>query len=175
MNNKLKNIPSIITFLNKDEIIKNTLSQKKAVIIGGQSINAQIGGVFARPTNDYDAVAKNPQQVAVAVKNKLNKTSGSDDYYVQPSVFHPVTKKVYWEGWDGQKRTSDDVAILDVSPLKKGLKTTKVGGLTYVSLSETIKDKERALRDKQYEFRHKKDKGDIDRIKLSEQIRGAWL
>jgi hypothetical protein len=63
-----------------------------------------------------------------------------------------------------RKGTKDDVGIADFSRMKP-VKSSSIGRVRYVKLSEIKKDKRKSLKDPQFKFRHKKDREDLERMK----------
>lgn len=158
-----------LEFVNQGNIKNALLNQTKKegnVIYGAQSIRKQIG-IFGRGTFDYDILAKKPKQSANKTEKIFDKITRGDNYYVKPAQ-HPGTYKVMNKGWDSKKGTEDDVGVVDYTQMPKPIPRTKtINGVRYRVISEERKAKLKALRDKAYAFRHKKDKEDYDRIKLA--------
>lgn len=144
-------------------IIKGMAKKRKQIIYGARSIEAQ-NKLFARDTKDWDVFDKNPKKVAKMVENILDKRAKTDYYYVQEAI-HKGTWKVKGRGNDFRKGTKDDESIADYSKLEKNTPFVTIGGIRYRTLKEEIKAKKKAIADPEFEFRHKKDKDDLQRIK----------
>lgn len=151
------------TRYDRGRIIKNQARKRKEIIYGAQAVKAQIG-IAGRETEDYDILSKTPKKSAIDIKNKLNKSAQQKVYYYTPSKFHKGTHKVYHIGNDMKKGTQDDVGVVDYSKLEKKPRTVIINGVRYVHTSETVKDKKKSLSDKNYAFRHQKDREDLNRI-----------
>lgn len=160
---------SVFNFLNRGNIIRRQVRNNNSIIFGGQAIKKHIG-FMARPTHDYDILSKAPKKSARLLERTLDNQKYVDKFYVRPAL-HPGTTKVMHVGYDGIKRTKDDITIADFSKPRKGFKTKLFGGIRYATLSEIKKDKRRSLRTKKFVFRHKKDKEDLNRIKIAEGMK----
>jgi len=157
------------TWMRKDEIILKQVKKNKSIVYGGQAIMAQIPDMFARPTADWDILSKKPKKSARQLEKTLDKNAGGNFYYTTPSKFHKGTWKVYNVGSDNKKGTKDDIGVADFTKMKK-LRTIQIRGVKYAHASEIMKDKRASLKDKQFEFRHAKDKDDLERIKLTRKL-----
>ena len=159
---------------NRGRTIRKQVRRERSIIYGAQAIKTQLG-LLARPTKDYDIFSRTPKKSARNLQRTLDLNSGGDNYYATPSKFHKGTHKVYHIGKDMRKGTRDDIGVADFTktPIPRP-KTKQINGIHYVRLSETIKDKKKALRDKQYEFRHKKDRQDLNIIQSSRRFK-KWM
>lgn len=153
-----------------DKIILNHTKKKKNIIYGAQSVKKQLG-LIGRQTNDYDIYSKQPKKDSIEVTNKLNRVSQTKIYYNILSKHHKGTYKIYYVGLDGIPYTKDDKGIIDYTEMKKGVKYVIINGVRYSLLKNTIKDKKIALADKQYAFRHEKDRADLNRIQNYQKIK----
>ena len=150
--------------------IENTvLSQakkEKNIVYGGRSIKKQIG-LFGRYTEDWDLFATKPKSSALKTEKKLDSHWGSDHYYTKPAT-HPGTWKVMSKGKDGRKKTKDDYGVADYSRMPRPKpKFVMINGVRYRKLSQEKKAKYKSLKDKEMKFRHQKDRGDVERIKVA--------
>ena len=97
----------------------------------------------------------------------LDKTYGSNHYYAKPAL-HPGTWKVMSKGIDGRKGTKDDVGIIDYTKIPRPRpRFVVINGVRFRRISQEKKAKYKALKDKTEKFRHKKDREDLDRIKMA--------
>lgn len=160
-----------VTFLNFDQPILKQTKRRKNIIYGAQSIKAQTG-FFARPTTDYDIYSKTPRRDAFEIQRTLDRKSRANQFYATPSKKHPGTWKVYSKGADHTARTRDDVGVADYTKPKREIKYVTLQGVRYARLSESVRDKQAALKDKEFSFRHEKDREDIERIRAFQNIRG---
>ena len=150
----------------EETILKQTKKEKN-IIFGAQSIKAQIGSLTARPTKDFDIFAKKPKISAINTEKNLDKLWGSNYFYTKPAL-HPGTWKVMSIGNDNRKGTKDDEGIVDYSGIPKPRpRVVNIRGIRYRKLSSEKRAKYKALRDKESEFRHKKDREDVNRIKFA--------
>ena len=146
-----------------EQIVIAQAKQNNSIIFGGQAIKKHIG-FFARPTNDFDVLSNRPKRSARQLERKLDRIAQEDIYFTKPAL-HPGTTKVMNKGRDMRKGTRDDIGIVDYSKPRRGIKSKIINGVKYVLLSETIKDKRKAIADPQFTFRKEKDLEDIRRIK----------
>jgi hypothetical protein len=149
------------------QIILKLAKQRKQIVYGARSIEAQ-AGLFSRSTTDYDIFDKNPKKSAELLHKILDKKVGFDHFYVAPAK-HKGTWKVKGAGNDGKKGTEDDESIADYSGQFTGLpdniKTVMINGVRYRHLKYELQRKIAVTKDPEYEFRKKKDQDDINRIK----------
>jgi len=140
--------------------------KNKDIIYGQRSINAQIPGMLTRQTSDYDIYTKNPKKAAMKIEKKFDNIVQSNQFYTKPAL-HPGTYKVMHYGQDQIQKTKDDVGVIDYTNIPKpkpGIKI--VNGIRYRNLAGEAKAKRKALRDKAFSFRHKKDMQGLNSIKL---------
>jgi len=146
-----------------NKVILNVAKQRKQIIYGARSIEAQ-AGLLSRDTKDWDAFDSNPKKASKVLQKKLDKLVGFDHYYSKPAM-HKGTWKVRNRGNDGLKGTEDDEDVADYSkPTEKVAFVTKKG-IRYRILKTELKKKISTVADPEFEFRHKKDKDDINRIR----------
>jgi hypothetical protein len=146
-----------------DKIILGVARKRKQVIYGARSIQAQ-AGLFARNTKDYDIFDANPKKTAKLVQKLLDKNVGFD-YYFSKEADHKGTWKVKGKGADLKANTKDDESIADYTKPEERISYVRIKGLRYRVLREELKRKVATVKDPEFEFRHKKDKDDIKRIK----------
>lgn len=156
-------------FFKRHDIIKKQVRKDKNTVYGARAIQRQIG-IFSRQTDDWDIYSRTPRKSADKLQKSLDKESRGDFFYSTPSKHHKGTHKVYFAGYDMKKNTPDDVGIADFSRPERKIRTIKVEGIKYAHVSESIKDKRKSLKSKEFEFRHKKDREDLNRIQLSRRI-----
>ena len=163
---------SVYTFFNRHTLIKKQVKKNKSIIYGARSMNRQLTyGFLERPTQDWDIYSKKPKRSARELERTLDFHSGRDVYFSQPSKYHKNTHKVFHKGGDMRKGTMDDIGIADYSKTPRGLKIVRKNGLRYSHLNNTIRDKHKALRDPQFRFRWRKDKEDLNTIRVSNRLR----
>ena len=153
---------------DRKKLILDRTRKNKDIIFGAQSIKAQIG-IYARPTQDFDILTKNPKKSAMEAEKQLDKQIGFDHFYAKPAM-HPGTWKVKSKGIDLRKNTDDDLEIIDYSkhPRPKP-KTVNIMGVMFRNLAGEKAAKLNSLRDPAFEFRHKKDADDLRRIRNFQQ------
>ena len=154
----------------KDIILKQ-VKKDGLIIYGARSIQKHIGFV-ARSTRDYDIFSHSPKQSATKLERNLDRKYG--DIYFTKAAEHPVTWKVKDKGIDNKPNTKDDLEVADFTKPTRKVKTKIIDGIKYTHLSESVKDKKRAIKDPQYKFRHAKDKDDLRRIRFAKQNKIRW-
>jgi len=164
---KIPNIMKNFTMdFPKNQIIKKQAMNEKSIIFGARSIQAQIGTIGARQTEDWDIFTSTPKKSALKTEKRLDKLWNKNQFYVKPAL-HPGTIKVMSKGNDGRKGTADDFGVVDYSGMPKPRpQTILIQGNRYRKLSTEKAKKYKAIRDKTQKFRHEKDKDDVRRIKL---------
>jgi len=156
------------TLGRKESLIEQHAREHKLVIYGGRAVQAQ-GGFLARQTSDYDLSTAHPKREAGHLTSIFNRESAGRFFYQTPSKKHKGTEKVRFVGFDFKRGTKDDFTIADVSKTRP-LKTVNIQGIRYARLSETAKDKAESLKDENFEFRHGKDREDLQRINAIQKV-----
>lgn len=152
--------------IEKDSIILAEAKRQKDIIYGSRAVSAQLGP-FAREPNDWDILAKNPQKSARRVEHRLDRIAGKDVYFTKQSKYHKETYKVKEIGLDNKRGTEDDIEIADYSLPGRRYKTIPSRwGVRLVDSSETLRDKQMALKQPELSHRFEKDTEDINRIKF---------
>lgn len=156
-------------FLNRGNInreIEAEIRRRKGIIYGARSIQKQIGGIYARGTEDYDVFVNNPRQAAVATERKIERFTPKDEFFVKKGI-NPGTWKLKHKGADGLAETQDDIGIADFTfTPRPSPRFNVIDGLRYRKLREEAQAKKMSLADKRFAFRHKKDREDLERINL---------
>lgn len=156
-------------FYSKDNIIENQVKKDKNIIYGARSIKKRLGW-FGRETSDYDIYSNSPRRSAVKLERKLDKGVKANLFYSKPAM-HKGTYKVMSSGFDRKRGTEDDYGIADFTKPKGRIRTTTIQGIRYDLLSEERKNKIKSLKDKKMQFRHEKDKNDLQRINIFNLVR----
>lgn len=152
-------------------IIKQEAKKHKQILYGAQAMNAQVFPLMQRETKDYDVYSRNPKAAANRTQKRLDKevAGGRDDFFVKPAQ-HKGTYKVMHEGKDQRKNTKDDVGIADYTTPKGKIQTVTINGVRYEKISSISKGKRKILKDPDSQYRHDKDRADLQRIQLSSFI-----
>ena len=156
-----------------DNIIRSKVKKDKDVIHGGRAMNAQLPAPFQRRTMDYDIYSVSPKARARQLESELDKAAKGDYYYMKPAM-HPGTFKVMDVGFDNKKGTPDDFGIADYSKPGRKIKAVKIKGIKYAHLSERKRDAKRSLGEKEFEYRHEKDRRDLWLMKKGKQLKGLF-
>jgi len=152
-----------------DIIILDDTKKRKNIVYGAQSIKKQTG-VLGRKTFDFDIFSNNPKENAKAVERRIEKLTSKDSFYTKPAM-HPGTWKVNYKGEDNKKGTRDDIGIADYTNSPKPKPPIKIiNGIRYRTITQEAKSKRKALSQKEFKFRHEKDREDLERIKLKKVV-----
>ena len=158
---------TVMVFLKKREVenvVLNKVRKDKGIIYGARAVNRRFG-ILSRPTEDYDIFSINPKKIANSTQVELDNVVGFDYFYMKPGV-HKGTYKVKGNGDDLIRGTKDDEGVADFTKMPRpSPKFDVVNGIRYRKISEEIKAKRMSLRDKNYKFRHDKDRQDLNRIR----------
>lgn len=146
------------------DTIRDTLDDGE-IVHGSAAINAQVPEHLASPTQDIDVFAKNPLREAKEAERELDRRFGGDYFYVKPGE-HKGTYKV--------KSRINDETYADFTKQPKGIKATNIAGLRMQTLAQIKKRKLQLLKQKDTEFRRAKDRDQLNRIKITENIRNVW-
>lgn len=138
----------------KEKEIREFLIKKRNIVYGARSIHAQ-SELSPRYTNDWDIFSNNPKKDANYLKNKLNKRVGTKFFYVHEAK-HKGTFKV---------RTMDNEEVADFTKQEEDIKSVIINKIRYRNLKEEMKRKKMSISDKNYKFRHEKDRNDLELIK----------
>lgn len=154
---------------NIERAIKKNVKKEKGIIYGAQSIKKQLP-LFARRTEDYDIFVKNPRRVANKVEREVEGFSKGDDFFVKKGI-NKGTWKLKHKGADMKRETRDDISVADFTLMPRPQPKFKVfQGVRYRIISQEIAAKKKILRDKQFAFRHKKDREDLNRLNLGRRF-----
>jgi len=148
--------------LVKRHVYKQAKSKKTFLVMhGGKSLNKQLPSHLDRPSNDYDAWAKQPRQRMDQMEDTLDKAVGSDMFYEQETVLAGTNKKVYRVF---SRITNDAVVDYIKAPNKKGYYKI-IGGIRWETLEHAKKVYEKILKDPATSMQRKnKSRKDLNRI-----------
>jgi hypothetical protein len=171
---KKNNVPNLTFFLNEQKIVPIILNEAKKqnhIVYGAQAMNTQLIPALRRNTSDIDLYANNPRKAANNTQRKLDKkiAGGKDDFYSRRAV-HKGTYRVMHEGDDNRRNTQDDRVVADYTKMQKKVKTKTLDGVRYEHIKSIEKGKRRTLKDPKSKYRHEKDRSDLDRIRLNNQL-----
>ena len=142
-------------------IIKSTIGVKE-IVYGEHALKVRFPGWLERPTQDYDVYSPNPKKDAIQAERELDSVFGGDFFFVKPAQ-HKGTWKVMahanQEGYADFTKPSEKVPF-DI-----------INGIKYARLSLEKKHRVKSLKDKDFSFRHPKDKDALNRIKIYENMR----
>lgn len=152
-----------------DSIIKKRLvaDQKEAnpdeeIVYGARSVNVRLPDFLQKYTEDWDIYSKNAEQTAKEIEKDLDKYFGGNYFEVKPAK-HEGTFKVI------SRVTERGVA--DITLPEKVIKYDTIRGIKYATLDEQVINIKKTLADPASQFRHRKDRETLQRIKLSKKIK----
>ena len=153
-------------------IVLDTAKKQKHIIYGRQAMNVQLPGFLKANTQDYDIYSKKPRQAANKMQAKLDKevAMGEDVFFMKPAQ-HKGTYRVMNKGPDRRKNTKDDYEVVDYTKSSQRVPYHVIDGIRYESLGSIEKGKRRILKDPESEYRHDKDRGDLQRIAIARRFR----
>jgi len=140
-------------------IILRTLDDGE-IIYGEHSLHAHLPKYLERPTTDYDVYAKNPRKEAYETEKALDKKFGGDYFYVKQAQ-HPGTYKVVAH--------ANQEGYADFTRKPRNVRYREINGYRYSTLQHEKENRQRALKDPDYSWRHGKDQDALNRIKIYEQ------
>lgn len=157
-----------IEYYRKKELIKQVvldrLRKSGNILTGGKAVNRQISKEFQKATQDYDILVKknkiSPQQAARILERELDKRFNGN-YFETKQGIYPGVKKVI------SRVTGEEVADY-VKPKQVPTFKRDIDGVNVVTLNYLKKKFKESLADISSEWRHKKDKESLQRIKLQE-------
>jgi hypothetical protein len=140
-------------------------AQQGEVIYGGRAINTLLPRYLRTPTSDYDIFTKAPLAEARRVEKKLDRRMGFDAFKVEKAN-HPGTWRL--------KSNVDAQVYADYTKQPAHVPYVQRGPFRYATLgwhADHIKNV--TLKDKTSEYRHEKDRGTLNRIRLYEKHKGG--
>lgn len=162
-----------ILMLRKDSIINDFIRKKRNIVYGARAMNVQLPLGFQRPTFDFDLYSKKPKRHATLLEQMMDSLTPYDDFYVKPAK-HKGTFRIMDKGLDKRKGTRDDFNLVDFTQPRRKIRTINIFKIRYAHLSERAKDARRSLRNPLFNFRHKKDRMDLWRIKQARRIKNIF-
>jgi len=148
-------------------IVRRTIKAKDGEIIQGErSVEAQVQDKYKKPTTDYDVYSKQPLQSANETEKELDWEFGGDYFSVRPSK-HKGTYRVV-SNIDGEE-------YADFTKPKEKTPSIKIGETEYTTLEFELKKAIRTLKDKQYYYRHAKERNKVKRLTAALKERSIKL
>lgn len=153
-------------YLNKQEVDSVVLGQvrkNKSVVYGARALNYRMPSYLKKHTVDYDIYSKKPEKAARELEKRLDKKFGGDYFRVEKAQ-HPRTWKV--------KSNVTEKTVVDYTvPPGRSSYDSSMDGVNYMKLQQIKRKLQKILRQKDKEFRHKKDREALRRIKVYEEER----
>ena len=159
---------------DRERIIIKQAKRNKSIVYGAQSVNRQLNPFIQRRTFDYDIFASKPKRSAKQLERSFERKSGVDFWYVKPAL-HKGTYKVMYAGADARQKTKDDIGVADYTKLERGTKYKVIRGVRYSTIAQERANRLRSLRDKEFRFRHAKDRNDLRLMRAQQNLRRAGL
>jgi len=163
--NKKKKIQDLNKYYWRVPVIKQTIlnqvRKNQSTIYGARALNAHLPPHLKKHTTDYDIYSKNPSKSAKEQEKALDKKFGGDFFRIEPARYKQTVKV---------KSNVTDKTVADFTkPKGKIPKETSWDGVNYARLQHLKEKLRKILRDKTKEFRWKKDREALQRIKIREE------
>jgi hypothetical protein len=151
---------------NKEDKIKKVIldnAKKKGHILHGQrALNSFFPPHLDRRTDDWDLFSDAPLRTAQKVEKRLDKRFGGDFFRVEKAK-NPTTYKV--------RSNVTEKTVADYTDPQEDIPFVTRNGVRHATISHHKERIRETLADKQKEFRHKKDRETLQRIKIFEKTR----
>jgi hypothetical protein len=157
-------------------VVRRTIKAKDGEIIQGErSLEAQIPDKYKRDTQDYDVYSPSPEQSAEETEKELDWEFGGDYFRVKEGKHkgtYKVVSNIDNEGWADYTKPSERIP------------KTKIGNTHYTTLKFELEKAIRTLKQKQYAYRHEKERNKIKRLKKTfalqnvmnnKKVKQRWL
>jgi len=137
-------------------IVRRTIKSDEGEIIQGErSVEAQVANKYKKPTRDYDAYSPKPKQSAEETERELDWEFGGDYFRTKPAI-HKGTYKVV--------SNIDDESYADYTKPTEQTPNKRIGDNKYTTLQFELKKAKRTLAQKQYAYRHEKERDKVKRL-----------
>lgn len=167
-------IQKLMTYIHKDREIVSQAKKNKEIVHGARAMNRQLAfGFMERQTGDWDLFSSSPRKSATMLEKNLDRKSKDDVYYVKGGE-HRGTFKVRHEGFDNKAGTEDDFTIADYTKTPRGIKKVRIDGLFYRDIDDIKKSKESILKQKEFKYRHEKDRMDVELMNQNVKLKKNW-
>ncbi len=131
----------------------------QTIVFGSQALNAHFPDWLDKDTKDWDIVATttDPKTLAEKLERMLDEHYGGDFFSVEPAI-HEGTFRI--------RSKVTGVVVADVSLKDREIDFKRIKGVNYATLDWLEKETERLLADPETEFRRRKDRDNLQRIKV---------
>jgi len=144
------------------QTILNQVRKNQSTIYGARALNAHLPPHLRKHTEDYDIYSDNPKKSAKQLEKALDKKFGGDFFRVEKAKYKRTVKV---------KSNVTDKTVADFTkPKGKIPKETTWDGINYARLQHLKEKLKGIVKDKSKEFRWKKDKEALQRIKIREEL-----
>lgn len=141
-----------------DKVIMKEIKGTNAIVYGARSVNAVLPPYLRKHTEDWDIyVNDSPEEVAKKMEEALDDRYGGDFFVVEPAK-HENTYKIK------SKVTGRGVA--DITLRESEVDKKVIGGINYAVLDYQVFRIKKVLANEENQFRHKKDRETLQRIKI---------
>ena len=148
---------------NINRIIKRDVRKKGQIIHGSRALNKQLNPILRTPPRDFDVFSKNPGEAARLMEKKLDKKFGGDFFSVKKGTNPKVkTRKVV--------SNITESSVVDYTRPNRKITHKKINGTKYTDFKHFRTQIAITLKDPASEFRFKKDRETLKRIRLQEQL-----
>jgi len=142
------------------QLILQDATEEGHIVYGATAINAQVGKVLQKQTEDVDIMVKDSKKEAEQMEKKLDKQYGGDYFRVEKARY-PLTYKV--------KSNVTNKTVVDYTKKRRVPRIVNVLGTRYADLKSIKRTINKTLKDEKQSFRWDKDRETLQRIKLQEK------
>lgn len=148
-----------------DKVIVKEIKDTDAIVYGARSVNAILPSYLRKHTDDWDIyVDDEPKEVAQKMEKALDKRYGGNFFKVEPAK-HENTYKIR------SKVTNRGIA--DITLKENPVDKRTIGGINYAVLDYQVDRIKKTLSNEENQFRHKKDRETLQRIKIYKKKKGT--
>lgn len=150
-----------------DSTINNQVVKDKNIIYGQKAINYKLPEHLDRNTEDYDIYSRNPRKSARLLERELDKQFGGDFFRIKKAKYDRTVKVV--------SNINENTVADFTKPDRKIPFETSPDNIRYARLNFLKMKLKKILKQKDMEFRHKKDRDMINRINTYKKYyRDIW-
>ena len=144
------------------QLILQDATEEGHIVYGATAINAQVGKVLQKQTEDVDIMVKDSKKEAEQMEKKLDKQYGGDYFRVDPAQ-HEGTFKV--------RSNVTGKGVADYTKPEERIPSTVKAGMMVARLEWIKRKRMENLKNPEAKFRHVKDQETINRIRIYERTK----
>lgn len=148
------------------DIVLDNARKRGHIVHGARALNKIFPPFLDTPTDDYDLFSKTPRDTARRVERRLDKKFGGDFFRVKKGE-SPTTHKI--------KSNVTNRTVADYTKPRRPIPNKKIGGVKYASVEHFKRQAKESLENPENEFRHDKDREQLTRIEVFENVKKRKL